>query len=251
MIYKAFYDKCRNELLCVTNEKGKICTKSMILDCCIVCCYTEFKEENYSHFDLLWNLFPEELVKRAAGKDMKQKSNKTEEEFADFLEIKRESSNMRYDKLKKSRKDKIKCLECKGGTPDNLNIYRSDIADIKKKIPTSVGDHISARKVYFAYLVAYKRLKSMNKPLNIPCTENSKNDVTYSCIEQISGLSRKNIEKAVKVLQEQGIIKYHSRDGYKYCELLFIPETDCMDKLYYNGIDYMRAFNVMNRYLSR
>lgn len=251
MIYKAFYDKCRNELLCVANEKGKVCTKSMILDCCIICCYTEFKEENYSHFDLLWNLFPEELVKRAAGKDLKQRRDRTEEEFADFLEKKRESSNMRYDKLKKSRKDKIKCLECKGGTPDNFNIYKSDIAEIKKKIPTSLDDYISARKVYFAYLVAYKRLKSMNKPLNIPCTENSKNDITFNYISKITGISSKNVRKTIDILQKNGIIKYHCNKGHKTCELLYVPVENNIDELYYNGIDYMKAFNVMNRHLSR
>lgn len=251
MIYKAFYDKCRNELFSVTNENDKICTKSMILDCCIVCCYTEFKEANYSHFDLLWNLFPEELVKRAAGKDITQKTKKTEDEFAEFLNKKRESSSMKYEALKKNRKNKIKCLECKGGTPGNFNICKSDIAEIKKKIPTSIDDYISVRKVYFSYLVAYKRLKSMNKPLNIPCTENSKNDVTYSCIGQVSGLSRKNIEKAVKILQEQEIIKYHNREEHRTCELLFVPEEKSVDSLYYNGINYMKAFNVMKRHLSR
>lgn len=251
MIYKAFYDKCRSELLCVTNEKGTVCTKSMVLDCCIVCCYTEFKEENYSHFDLLWNLFPEELVKRAAGKDIMQRIKKTEDEFVKFLEKKRESSNKRYDSLKKARKNKIKCLECKGSIPENFNIYKSDITEIKHRIPTSIDGYIGARKVYFSYLVAYKRLESMNKPLNIPCTENSKNDVTFSCIGQVSGLSRKNIEKAVKILQEQGIIKYHSRGGYKNCELLFVPKENSINELYYNGLNYMRAFNVMNRHLSR
>ena len=251
MIYKAFYDKCRNELLCVTNEKGKICTKNMILDCSVVCCYTEFKKENYSHFDLLWNLFPEELVKRAAGKDIKQKSDRMEEEFADFLEKKRESSNMKYDKLKKVKKDKIKCLECRGATPDKFNIYKSDIAEIKKKIPTSLDDYISARKVYFAYLVAYKRLKSMNRPLNIPCTENSKNDITFNCISKITGISNKDVRKTVDVLQKNGIIRYHCSKGHKTCELLYIPAENDIDVLYYNGIDYMKAFNVMNRHLSR
>lgn len=251
MIYKAFYDKCRNELLSVTNENDKACTKSMVLDCCIVCCYTEFKEENYSHFDLLWNLFPEELVKRAAGKDITQKTKKTEEEFIEALNKKREASNMKYESLKKDRKNKIKCLESKGGTPCNFNIYKSDITEIKKKIPTSIDGYISARKVYFSYLVAYRRLKSMNKPLNIPCTENSKNDVTYSCISQVSGLSRKNIEKAVKALQEQGIIRYHNREERRTCELLFVPEEKNVDSLYYNGINYMKAFNVMKRHLNR
>ncbi|MEY8336319.1 hypothetical protein AALB53_25205 [Lachnospiraceae bacterium 47-T17] len=251
MIYKAFYDKCRNELLCVTNETGKACTKSMILDCCIVCCYTEFKVENYSHFDLLWNLFPEELVGRAAGKDVRQKSYKTDKEFAVFLENKRKASNVKYDKLKKSRKDKIKCLECKGSTPNNFSIYKSDIAEIKKKLPTSLDDYISVRKVYFAYLVAYKRLKSMNKPLNIPCTENSKNDITFHYISKITGLNYTVVRKTVNILQKHGIIRYHCNNGHKTCELLYVPVENNINRLYYNGIDYMKAFNVMNRHLSR
>lgn len=251
MIYKAFYDKCRNELLCVTNEKGKACTKSMILDCCIICCYTEFKEENYSHFDLLWNLFPEELVSRAAGKDVVQRTRKSEDEFAAFLEKKRKTSNIKYETLKKSRKNRIKCLECRDGMPSNFSIYKSDIAEIKKKIPTSIDGYINARKVYFAYLVAYKRLKSMNKSLNIPCTENSRNDITYNYISRIAGISNMDVRKTVDILQKREIIKFHCNKGNRTCELLYIPEGNSMGELYYNGIDYMKAFNVMNRHLSR
>lgn len=252
-IYQAFYDKCKSELLCVTNEHGKICTKSMILDCCILCCYTEFKEENYSHFDLLWNLFPEELVRRAGGKDVTQRTKKTEEEFEEFLKKQREYSNKKYNLLKKNRKDKIMCLECKNSTPDNFKITKSDITEIKKRIPTSIEDYINVRKVYFSYFVAYKRLKSMNKSLNIPCTENSKNDITYRYIEKVSGLNRKKIEKAVKVLQEQKIIKYHnnSRIGHRSCELLFVPEENQLDQLYYDGKNYLKAFLIMNRHFSR
>jgi len=251
MIYKAFYDKCRNELLCVTNENNKICTKSMILDCCIVCCYTEFKDENYSQFDLLWNLFPEELVKRAAGNDITQKTKEMEDGFSDFLNKKKESSRMKYESLKKNRKNKIKCLECKGGRPDNFIIYKTDIAGIKKKIPTSIDGYINARKVYFSYLVAYKRLKSMNKPLNIPCTENSRNDITFNYISKITGINNKDVRKTVDILQEQGMIKYHYSNGHKTCELLYIPVENGIERLYYNGIDYMKAFNVMNRHLGR
>lgn len=251
MIYKAFYDKCRNELLSVTNEKGKVCTKNMILDCCIVCCYTEFKEENYSHFDLLWNLFPEELVKRAGGKEISQMTRKTEDEFEEFLEKKKETSKAKYDLLRQDKSNKIQCLECKSGTPDNFSIYKSDIAEIKDKIPTSFEDYICARKVYFSYFVAYKRLKSMNKPLNIPCTENSRNCITFSYINKITGLGDREVKKAVETLQNQGIIKYHSNKGSQTCELLFVPERNGDDKLYYYGINYLKAFRVMNRYLSR
>jgi len=251
MIYKAFYDKCRNELLYVTNEKGKLCTISMVLDCCIICCYTEFKEKNYSHFDLLWNLFPNELVKRAAGKDIERKIKKTNNEFAAFLEKKREISNQRYQSLKQSRKDKIKCLEFKNGTPQIFNIYKSEISGIKKELPSSGDNYINSRKVYFLYLVAYKRLKSMNKPLNIPCTENSKNDITFNYISKITGINSRNVKRSADILQKRGIIKYHYNSGHKTCELLYIPEEKNSDNLYYNGIDYIKAFKVMNRYLSR
>jgi len=251
MIYKAFYDKCRNELLCVTNEKGEVCTKSMILDCCIVCCYTEFREENYSHFDLLWNLFPEELVVRASGRDVVQRRKKTEEEFTAFLEGKRKSSNAKYEAIKSCRKNKIECLECRGGTPDNFSIYKSDIAEIKEKIPTSIEGYIDARKVYYVYFVAYKMLKSMKQLPIIPCTENSRTGVTYSCISRVTGLNRKSVEKAVKILQEHNVIKYNCRGRNKNCVLLFKPKENCIEKLYYNGIDYMKAFNVMKRHLSK
>ena len=249
MIYKAFYDKCRNELLCVCDTKGKLFTKSMILDCSIVCCYTEFKEDNYSHFDLLWNLFPEELVKRAAGKDANYRTKKNNEDFQKSLEEMREKSNKKYEALKNNKKNRIECLECDKKTPENFNIYKSDITSIKNRIPTSIDSYIVARKVYFCYLVAFKRLRSMNRPLNIPCLENSKNEITNKCLVQITGLDSRQIKKAICVLESEGIIKYHCSNNYRACELLFVPEEVDIDKIYYNGINYMRAFNVMNRYL--
>lgn len=252
MIYKAFYDKCRSELLCVCNGNGKVCTKSMILDCCIMCCYTEFNERNYSHFDLLWNLFPEELVKRASGKDIIQKkSKKNEENFKRSLEKKREKSNQKYIAQSEKKKSKIGCLESGKMTPDVFNIYKSDITYLKNQIPTSVQKYIDVRKVYFCFLVAYKRLKSMNKPIGIPCLENSKNDLTYNCIAKILKLDNKRVEKAEDILEELKLIKFHKGDGFKFCELLFIPKEKDIDNFYFSGIDYMKAFNVANRYLSR
>lgn len=249
MIYKAFYDKCRSELLCVCDTKGKTFTKSMILDCSIVCCYTEFKEDNYSHFDLLWNLFPEELVKRAAGKDVNYKTQKNDEDFQKSLEKMREKSNEKYESLKNNKKNRIECLECDKKVPEIFNIYKSDITSIKNRIPTSIDNYIAARKVYFCYLVAYKRLRSMNRPLNIPCLENSKNEITNKCLVQITGLDSRKIKKAISILENKGIIKIHSSNNYRACELLFVPKEGDIDKVYYNGINYMRAFNVMNRYL--
>nr|WP_286173651.1 hypothetical protein [Clostridium sp. WB02_MRS01] len=249
MIYKAFYDKCRNELLCVCDTKGKLFTKSMILDCSIVCCYTEFKEDNYSHFDLLWNLFPEELVKRSAGKDVNCKTNKNDKDFQKSLELMREKSNEKYESLRNNKKNRIECLECNKEAPEIFNIYKSDITCIKSRIPTSMNNYIAARKVYFSYLVAYKRLRSMNKPLNIPCIENSKNEITNKCLVQITGLDNRQIQKAISALESEEIIKIHSSKNYKACELLFVPKEEDIDKVYYSGISYMRAFKVMNRYL--
>ena len=252
MIYKAFYDKCRNELLCVCNETGKVCTKSMILDCCIMCCYTEFDERNYSHFDLLWNLFPDELVKRASGKDIIQKkSKKNEENFKKSLEVKREKSNQKYVTQRDNKKNKIECLESDKGTPDIFNIYKSEITYIKNRIPTSVEHYIDVRKVYYCFLVAYKRLRSINKLMAVPCLENSKNDFTYSCIAQITKLSNRKVKRAVEILEEMELIRMHKGNNFKRCELLFIPKEKNIDDFYYSGIDYMKAFKVANRYLGR
>lgn len=249
MIYKAFYDKCRNELLCVCNEKGKICTKSMILDCCIICCYTEFNERNYSHFDLLWNLFPDELVKRASGKD--NLHNKNEEKFKRTLEKNREKSNQKYLEQRNKKKRKVGCLESGKMAPDIFNIYKSDITHIKNEIPTSVKNYIDVRKVYFCFLVAYKRLKSMNKSVNIPCLENSKNDLTHSCIAEIMKMGNRSVAKAENILEELKLIKFRKGNGFKYCELLFVPQEENIDDFYFSGIDYMKAFKVANRHLGR
>jgi len=91
----------------------------------------------------------------------------------------------------------------------------------------------------------------MNKPLNIPCTENSKNDITFNYISKITGINSRNVKRSADILQKRGIIKYHYNSGHKTCELLYIPEEKNSDNLYYNGIDYIKAFKVMNRYLSR
>ena len=252
MIYKAFYDKCRNELLCVRNDKDKICTKSMILDCCIMCCYTEFKEENYSHFDLLWNLFPDELVRRACGKDIVQRKSKlNDDNFKKMLEKQREKSNLKFESQRNAKRSKIMCLEANRCTPEIFNIYKSDITYIKNRIPTSVEDYIAVRKVYFCYLVSYKRLKSMKRHTDIPCRENSRNEITNSCISELTKLSNRQVTRANNILEKMEIIKFHQGEGFKTCELLYIPKEKNVDNFYYSGINYMKAFSLMNRYLSR
>lgn len=252
MIYEAFYDKCRTELLSICDKGGNPYTKSMVMDCAIVCCYTEFKEENFSHFDLLWNLFPEELVKRAAGKDIIIRKNQKDKEFKQSLMEMREKSNKRYKELKENKKRCIPCLESKS-TPDKLTIYKSDIKQIKRKISTSVDGYIAMRKVYACYFVAYERLMSMNKPPLILCTPNSKNDITYSFIEQITRLSGSQVKKAVNALEKYKIIEFSKGNDYKICKLKFVPNRDevDIDKIVYSGFNYMSAFKATQRYLER
>lgn len=251
MIYKAFYDKCQSELLCVCNDKGKLCSKSVILDCCITCAYTEFKEENYSHFDLLWNLFPDELVRRASGKDIIVRSHKDEEKFKKSLDLMREQNNEKFQVLKEVKDNKIACLECDKKIPDDFCIFKSDISEIKSKIPSTVKDYIAARKVYYCYLVAYKRLYSMNKSVCIPCLDNSKQQITNHYISRISGLHNIQVKKAVDTLVDMKIIRFRKFEGHKSCELLFIPHKQDKEQIYYDGKNYLRAFKLMNRYLSR
>lgn len=252
MIYKAFYEKCRNNLLCIFDKKGKPYSKSMILDCCIVCCYTEFKEENYSHFDLLWNLFPEELVKRASCQDIASRKNRRDMEFEESLERMRNKSNVKYEALKNTKKDKIPCLEC-DSTPDLLTIYKSDIKQIKEKIPTSVNNYKSVRKVYACYFVASKRLESMNKLGAVPCLQNSKNDITCSCIGKLTKLDDRQVKKAIDTLEKDGLIEFQSGDDFKICKLKFVPtrEEIDVDKIVYNGFGYMSAFRAAIRCFDR
>lgn len=254
MLYKAFYDACRSELLCVCNDAGKVCTKSMILDCCIICCYTEFDEENYSHFDLLWNLFPNELVRRAGRKEIVQRK-KNDEDLRKTLEEKREKNTEKLTTLRNNKRCKIECLESKNITPDNFTIYKSEIADIKKEIPTSTKNYIAVRKVYFSYLVAFKRLQSMKKLGVIPCLDNSKNCMNNKCMEEITKLNNAQIKEAVRTLEEMEIIQFHTGNHkgrpYKNCELRFLPVKENIDEIYYNGMNYIRAFNIMHRHLSR
>lgn len=179
----------------------------MILDCCITCAYTEFKEENFSHFDLLWNLFPDELVRRASGKDIIERSHEDEEKFKKSLGLMREQNNEKFQALKEMKDNKIACLECNKKIPDDLCIFKSDISEIKSKIPSTVKDYIAVRKVYYCYLVAYKRLYSMNKSVCIPCLDNSKQQITNHYISRISGLHNNQVKKAVDTLVDMKIIK--------------------------------------------
>lgn len=252
MIYKAFYEKCRNNLLCICDKKGKPYSKSMILDCCIVCCYTEFKEENYSHFDLLWNMFPEELVKRASGQDIVSRKHRKDVEFKELLERMRNKSNVKYESLKNTKKNKIPCLEC-DSTPEVFTIYKSDIKQIKDSIPTSVEDYKSARKVYACYFVASKRLESMNKLGVVPCLPNSKNDITCSCIGKLTKLDDRQVKKAIDTLEKNELIEFKSGADFKICELRFIPtrEEIDVDKIAYSGFNYMSAFRAVLRCFDR
>ena len=173
-------------------------------------------------------------------------------EFEESLERMRNKSNVKYEALKNTKKDKIPCLEC-DSTPDLLTIYKSDIKQIKEKIPTSVNNYKSVRKVYACYFVASKRLESMNKFGAVPCLQNSKNDITCSCIGKLTKLDDRQVKKAIDTLEKDGLIEFQSGDDFKICKLKFVPtrEEIDVDKIVYNGFGYMSAFRAAIRCFDR
>ena len=179
------------------------------------------------------------------------RSCKDEEKFKKSLDSMREQNNEKFQALKEMKDNKIACLECGKKIPDDFCIFKSDISEIKSKIPSTVKDYIAVRKVYYCYLVAYKRLYSMNKSVCIPCLNNSKQQITNHYISRISGLHNVQVKKAVDTLVDMKMIKFRKFEGHKSCELLFIPHKQDKEQIYYDGKNYLRAFKLMNRYLSR
>ena len=59
----------------------------------------------------------------------------------------REQNNEKFQALKEIKDNKIACLECDKKIPDDFYIFKSDISEIKSKIPSTVKDYIAVRKV--------------------------------------------------------------------------------------------------------
>lgn len=252
-LYKAFYASCRNSVLNIKPQ-----SKNIIIDCCILCCYTEeYYKDKMSSYDLLWNMFPEELVNRIKGN--RRNKRFTEEQIITFnesIEKYLEYSTRRLQKHKEDKRmNRIKNIKCLQGEHGEFDIYRDEISLIKKKISTKVDEYIRKRQLIFVLLVMDKRIRALmrdeeKKYEGIPYKLNSPNTINNSILAEILGVDDKKVRLDIQWLQ-----------GNRFCEInndkivlntgTFLNGEIDKSVIYYQGDKYMSAIKLKNRYLSR
>lgn len=262
-LYDAFYDSCRNDFLDLTDE-GKAVSKDIIIDCCILSCYLDnFFINKLSVFNLLWNMFPEELIQRAKGNVPKRKYTQEQlEVFKKAIDKKLQYSIQQFtnesEKRRLNRLQEIPCLqpiedrEGKIISKGNIVIYRDNVSGIKKLIPTSEDGYVLKRKTLYVLYVMEKRIKSLidKNNIGIPFRAKSENKINYSIVAEILGVGDKEAKCLLGWLEEKRFINIHT--GKKEIEVLIDVDTDAdATVVYYNGDNYMSAFRLMNRYLNR
>lgn len=261
-LYSAFYDSCRNDLLALTDYDNFV-SKDIIIDCCILCCYTEESFVNkVSVFNLLWNMFPEELIQRAKGDFRPRKcSQEQRDSFSESVNKKLQYSICRFKKeYEKRRLDRMKEIPClqpmKNGKEiirnGNFTIYRDNISGVKKIIPTSEDKYILKRKAFYVLYVMQKRIESLHNLCNvsIPFQEKSEKKVNYSIIAEILGIGVTEAKQLLEWLETRELIAINTIK--KELRVLKDIDTDIdTTVIYYEGNNYLSAFRLMNRYLSK
>lgn len=261
-LYKSFYDSCRNEILLLM-DGDKTVSKATIIDCCILCCYTdEYFLYKTSALNLLWNMFPEELIQRAKGNFRNRKYTQEQlETFRNTINKKLQCSIEHFAKEKEkqrlNRLKEISCLQPIKNSDNEINfgdikIYRDDISGIKKLIPTSEKDYILKRKLFYVLYVAQKRMISLYHKSNkgVPFLPNSERKINYSMLAEILGINIKQVVGLLEYLQEKDFIHINmDKEEIKVC-MDIDPNVD-KTVIYYEGTDYLSAFRKMNRYLSK
>lgn len=261
-LYKSFYDSCRNELLALMEGTKRI-SKDIIIDCCILCCYTD---EHFlyktSALNLLWNMFPDELIQRAKGNVCKRKY--TQEQLDDFKQTvnkKLQYSISQFKKEKeKQRLNRLKEIPCLQSVKDynnkmsfgNIKIYRDNISSIKKLIPTSEEEYILKRKLLYVLYVVQKWIIELYHKNNkgVPFLPNSENKINYSILAEILDINSKQVIILLKWLQEKDFIHINTaKEELKVC--VDVDSNIDTTIVYYEGDKYLSAFRQMNRYLSK
>lgn len=262
-LYKSFYDSCRNDILLI-GDNGKHVSKEIIIDCCILCCYTDrYFVNKKSVFNLLWNMFPEELVQRAKG-NLRRKSYTQEQlnKFAEMVGRKLRCSIHQFEnENEKRRLNKLKEILClqpvrneKGEIvrTGNIIIYKDNVSAIKKIIPTCEDKYIIKRKLLYILYVMQKRVVSLLGKTNqyVPFLAKSETKINYSVLAEILGIDNKEVKKLLGWLEEMGLIKINPLK--RALEVCIDIDTDIDTTIvYYNGDNYLSAFRLMNRYLKR
>lgn len=262
-LYKSFYDSCRNDFL-VLKDKGKNVSKDIIIDCCILCCYTDkYFINKLTVFNLLWNMFPEELIQRSKGNFGRRKYDQQQlDAFAETVNKKLKQSIRQFknenEKMRLNRLKEIPCLQpVRNKKGEDINtgdiiIYKDSISAIKRLIPTSEDDYINKRKLLYVLYVMQKKVAALSGKENqyIPFQEKSEVRINYSIIAEILGIDGKKVKCLMNWLEGKGLIGINplkkGLDVYGGIE-----DGADMTITYYDGSSYLSAFKLMNRYLSR
>lgn len=262
-LYKSFYDSCRNDFL-ILKDKGKNVSKDIIIDCCILCCYTDrYFINKLTVFNLLWNMFPEELIQRSKGNFRRRKYNQQQlDAFAEMVNKKLKQSICRFrnenEKMRLNRLKEIPCLQpVKNKKGEEINIgdiiiYKDSISAIKRLIPTSEDDYINKRKLFYVLYVMQKKVAALSGKENqyIPFQEKSEVRINYSIIAEILGMDGKKVKCLMNWLEKRGLIDINPfKKGLEVYRGVDVGADTTIT--YYNGSNYLSAFKLMNRYLSR
>lgn len=255
-LYKSFYDSCRNDFLALMDNEKPV-SKDIIIDCCILTCYTdEYFLNKISVFNLLWNMFPEELIQRAKGNFRKRQYTQEQiDTFAETINKKLKYSMSQFkNENEKRRLNRLKEIPCLQPIDNmgNIIIYRDNISGIKELIPTSEEKYIAKRKALYILYVMQKRIRSLSDKTNIgvPFQEKSENRVNYSIVAEILGTGVRETKLLLNCLEEEGYI--HIDTAKKEMKVLIDVDTNVdTTVVYYEGTKYLSAFRLMNRYLNR
>lgn len=255
-LYKSFYDSCRNDFLALMDNEKPV-SKDIIIDCCILTCYTdEYFLNKISVFNLLWNMFPEELIQRAKGNFRKRQYTQEQiDTFAETINKKLKYSMSQFkNENEKRRLNRLKEIPCLQPIDNmgNIIIYRDNISGIKELIPTSEEKYIAKRKALYILYVMQKRIRSLSGKTNIgvPFQEKSENRVNYSIVAEILGTGVRETKLLLNCLEEEGYI--HIDTAKKEMKVLIDVDTNVdTTVVYYEGTKYLSAFRLMNRYLNR
>lgn len=251
-LYTSFYSSCRDSLL------KKHYSKNAIIDCCILCCYTEeYYKDKLSSYDLLWNMFPKELIQRAKGncrnKGYTQRQidafNKSVEKHLEYAtrQLKKHKEEKRMNRIKN-----IKCLQ---GAGKEFNIYKDEISLIKRAISTKTENYIRRRQLLYVLYVIEKKMVALEKYKDkkyegIPYKQNSPNTINNSILAEILGIDDKKVKTDIQWLQKNGLCDVSDDKIILNTDSFLENEID-KSVIYYQGESYISAFKLKNRYLSR
>lgn len=252
-LYKAFYSSCRYDML-LAKECGKYISRDIILDCCIIACYAEKKILDKSDvFDLLWNMFPDEMVQRARGMHRSNcKSQADIDKFARAIEKKQGYEIERFKKETESKRlNRIKNMKF---LQDNnpFFVYKDDISSIKLSIPTAVENYIRKRKLLYVLLVSDKKIGQMSDgEEKIPYVSNSCTALNDSVLGELLNESGKTVKQELQWLEDNKFITINEKAISVNKGKMIKPQKADKSVIYFNGSKFLSGVKIMNRYLRK